>query len=77
VFDDMSMDVARQEQEADGEEEGASGPDDDDGEMEDPIVDVVDMLRQQRMLMVQGEQQFWFLYDILRELWLQRYRARQ
>jgi protein-tyrosine phosphatase len=39
----------------------------------DPVADVVDKLRQQRMMMVQGEQQFWFLYDVLRELWVQRW----
>lgn len=38
----------------------------------DPIADVVDKLRQQRMMMVQGEQQFWFLYDVLKQLWLER-----
>lgn len=38
----------------------------------DPIVDIVDSLRQQRMMMVQGEGQFMFLYDVLREHWLAR-----
>jgi protein-tyrosine phosphatase len=38
----------------------------------DPIVEVVDELRQQRMMMVQGEGQFMFLYDVLRELWIAR-----
>ncbi|GAM83203.1 hypothetical protein ANO11243_011890 [Dothideomycetidae sp. 11243] len=34
----------------------------------DPIADTVDRLRQQRMMMVQGEAQYFFLYDVLREL---------
>jgi protein-tyrosine phosphatase len=38
----------------------------------DPIADVVDNLRGQRMMMVQGEQQFFFLYDVMRQLWLDR-----
>jgi protein-tyrosine phosphatase len=41
----------------------------------DPIADVVDKLRQQRMMMVQGEQQLWFLYDILKQLWIDRWRG--
>ncbi|KAF1993822.1 phosphatases II, partial [Amniculicola lignicola CBS 123094] len=36
---------------------------------EDPVVDVVRDLRRQRMMMVQSEQQFAFLYDVLREVW--------
>ena len=36
---------------------------------DDPIADTVDLLRQQRMMMVQGEAQFFFLYEVLRELW--------
>jgi protein-tyrosine phosphatase len=43
---------------------------------EDPIADVVDKLRQQRMMMVQGEQQLWFLYDILKQLWLERWQQK-
>ena len=46
-----------------------SVPDDD-----DPIVDLVDKLRQQRMMMVQGDQQFSFMYDVLREHWLKRWK---
>jgi len=42
-------------------------------EESDPIVDVVDRLRQQRMMMVQGEQQFWFLYDVVKQLWIERW----
>jgi protein-tyrosine phosphatase len=38
----------------------------------DPIVELVDSLRQQRMMMVQGEGQFMFLYHVLREHWLAR-----
>jgi protein-tyrosine phosphatase len=36
---------------------------------DDPVADTVDRLRQQRMMMVQGEAQFFFLYEVLRELW--------
>jgi len=46
-------------------------------EDEDPIADVVDTLREQRMMMVQGEQQFFFLYDVLRQMWLERYQGSQ
>lgn len=38
----------------------------------DPIADTVDLLRQQRMMMVQGESQFNFLYEVLRERWMAR-----
>lgn len=34
----------------------------------DPIAETVSLLRQQRMMMVQGESQFNLLYDVLREL---------
>ncbi|KXS97191.1 hypothetical protein AC578_858 [Pseudocercospora eumusae] len=33
----------------------------------DPIAETVDQLRQQRMMMVQGESQFMFLYEVMRE----------
>ncbi|EME39871.1 hypothetical protein DOTSEDRAFT_178713 [Dothistroma septosporum NZE10] len=33
----------------------------------DPIAETVDRLRQQRMMMVQGESQFNFLYEVMRE----------
>jgi protein-tyrosine phosphatase len=33
----------------------------------DPISDTVDLLRQQRMMMVQGESQFNFLYEVMKE----------
>ncbi|KAK4898202.1 tyrosine protein phosphatase 1 [Elasticomyces elasticus] len=36
---------------------------------QDPIAEAVDLLRQQRMMMVQGESQFNFLYEVLREKW--------
>lgn len=39
----------------------------------DPIVDVVENLRHQRMMMVQGEAQFAFIYDVLRERWRDRW----
>ncbi|KAK3698296.1 tyrosine protein phosphatase 1 [Vermiconidia calcicola] len=38
----------------------------------DPVADTVDLLRQQRMMMVQGESQFNFLYEVLRERWMAR-----
>ncbi|KAK5172699.1 tyrosine protein phosphatase 1 [Saxophila tyrrhenica] len=38
----------------------------------DPIADTVDSLRQQRMMMVQGESQYNFLYEVLREQMLAR-----
>lgn len=40
---------------------------------EDPILAVVDMLRHQRMMMVQGEAQFSFLYDVVRDRWRDRW----
>jgi protein-tyrosine phosphatase len=43
---------------------------------EDPIVDLVDRLRQQRMMMVQGEMQFGFLYEVLADLWLEIWKAK-
>ncbi|KAF2663473.1 hypothetical protein BT63DRAFT_418942 [Microthyrium microscopicum] len=53
-----------------------SGALDDVGEEEDPIAELVDRLRQQRMMMVQGDTQFVFLYDLLKELWMERWKAR-
>jgi len=47
------------------------------GEEDDPVAEVVDVLRQQRMMMVQGEPQFWFLYDVVREKWIERWRKRR
>ena len=38
----------------------------------DPIAETVDLMRQQRMMMVQGEPQFNFIYDVLREQYLLR-----
>lgn len=40
---------------------------------EDPIVRVVEMLRDQRPMMVQSKQQFVFIYDTLRERWRERW----
>ena len=37
----------------------------------DPVCETVDMLRQQRMMMVQGESRFGFLYEVLRELYVE------
>ena len=42
----------------------------------DPVAETVDKLRRQRMMMVQGEAQFCFLYDVLRTLWVERWRNR-
>lgn len=42
---------------------------------QDPIAETVDTLRQQRMMMVQGESQFNFLYDVMREQFLARLQA--
>lgn len=36
----------------------------------DPVAETVDLLRQQRMMMVQGEGQFAFLYDVLKECYV-------
>jgi len=43
----------------------------------DPIVNLVDELRRQRMYMVQAEPQFWFLYEVLKEYWTIRWKRRQ
>jgi protein-tyrosine phosphatase len=51
-------------------EEGSLDHLDDD---QDPIAEVVDRLRQQRMMMVQGESQFVFLYDVIRGQWRERW----
>jgi protein-tyrosine phosphatase len=40
---------------------------------EDPIYNVVDNLRKQRMMMVQAEAQLAFLYDVVREHWRERW----
>lgn len=44
---------------------------------EDRIAETVDTLRKQRMMMVQGEAQFHFLYEVLREQWLERHKGRE
>ncbi|KAK4998634.1 tyrosine protein phosphatase 1 [Elasticomyces elasticus] len=41
----------------------------------DPVAETVDRLRQQRMMMVQGEGQFFFLYEVLREQWIERWKS--
>ncbi|KAF2263531.1 hypothetical protein CC78DRAFT_569000 [Lojkania enalia] len=46
---------------------------DDVDDEDDPIVTIVDILRQQRMMMVQGEPQFAFLYEVVRERWRDRW----
>ncbi|EGP83319.1 unnamed protein product [Zymoseptoria tritici ST99CH_1A5] len=38
----------------------------------DPVAETVDELRKQRMMMVQGESQFMFLYEALREQWAKK-----
>lgn len=43
----------------------------------DLIAETVDTLRQQRMMMVQGDAQFVFLYECLRDAWLERWKQRQ
>ncbi|RMY57524.1 hypothetical protein D0865_03066 [Hortaea werneckii] len=41
-------------------------------DISDPVAETVDRMRQQRMMMVQGEPQFNFIYDVLREQFLAR-----
>ena len=43
----------------------------------DPISDVVDLLRQQRMMMVQSDSQYSFLYDLTRQLWRDKQAGRE
>lgn len=43
---------------------------------QDPVADTVDNLRRQRMMMVQGESQFYFVYDVLREQFIERQKAK-
>ncbi|PNS21300.1 Tyrosine-protein phosphatase 2 [Sphaceloma murrayae] len=43
----------------------------------DPVAQTVDLLRQQRMMMVQGESQFGFIYEVLKEAWMERWREKQ
>lgn len=40
----------------------------------DPILDTVSAMRKQRMMMVQSEAQFLFLYDVMRLAWLGHHR---
>jgi protein-tyrosine phosphatase len=51
-----------------------SGEYDDIAPDRDPVVETVELLRQQRMMMVQNETQFNFIYDVLREEWERRER---
>lgn len=44
------------------------------GANKDPILEVVECMRQQRMMMVQSETQFYFLYDVIRDLWKKRFK---
>jgi protein-tyrosine phosphatase len=46
---------------------------DDVADNEDPVYEVVDNLRKQRMMMVQAEAQYLFLYDVIRERWRDRW----
>ena len=46
-------------------------------EAEDPVHDTVNVLREQRMTMVQSETQFAFLYDVLAEAWRRRRRGEE
>ena len=41
----------------------------------DPIAEIVDDMRKQRMMMVQGESQFNFLYEVLKEQMVERLQA--
>lgn len=40
---------------------------------EDPILKIVELLRDQRPMMVQSKQQFLFIYDVLRDRWRERW----
>ncbi|KAL8849813.1 MAG: hypothetical protein Q9221_005229 [Calogaya cf. arnoldii] len=44
---------------------------------EDPIYDVVNRLREQRMMMVQSDMQYAFLYEVIREQFVESYHAKQ
>lgn len=45
------------------------------GDEEDPVQTAVDALRSQRMMMVQGEAQLAFIYDVLKDRWRERWVA--
>jgi protein-tyrosine phosphatase len=49
-----------------------NGKFDDISQDQDPVLETVDLLRQQRMMMVQGEPQFNFIYEVLRDEWQRR-----
>lgn len=53
---------------------GEGSFDDMSDEADDRILDVVKQLRDQRMYMVQAEPQFFFLYEVLKEQWLERWK---
>ena len=55
----------------------ADGAMDDVPVKQDPVMRTVDKLRQQRMMMVQGESQYMFLYETLKQQWLERHRGEQ
>ena len=42
---------------------------------EDPVFDTVNQLREQRKTMVQAYEQYVFLYEVLRKMWEEKYRA--
>ncbi|KAF2723404.1 receptor/non-receptor type protein-tyrosine phosphatase [Polychaeton citri CBS 116435] len=44
-------------------------------EDQDPVAETVDAMRQQRMMMVQGEAQFNFIYEVMKEQWQARSQA--
>ncbi|KAI9147790.1 Receptor-type tyrosine-protein phosphatase epsilon [Paramyrothecium foliicola] len=48
-----------------------------DGEQPDLIFETVELLRQQRRGMVQGEIQYQFIYQVLRKLWIKKYGAQE
>lgn len=52
-----------------------SGPEADSATEADLVHDTVDLLRQQRKGMVQGDAQFRFIYQVMRRLWQERYGA--
>jgi len=41
----------------------------------DPVAETVDKLRQQRMMMIQGESQFMFCYEVLKDAWIRRWKS--
>jgi hypothetical protein len=43
------------------------------GQGEDLVFETVNQLREQRRTMVQAEGQYFFIYEVLRKLWLDKY----